>query len=328
MKRLASLFALLLTAGFLSPAHAFNCAKAGTDVEKAICADQGLKSLDDALEDAYAAAKEASNPKQQKMLARSQKRWIQSREYCSQGDGDLNTCIRDATQGRLNLLTGAPESGPGTGSALTPVFIVQDGSEQVYDLDVSVLRFAHPQSAGEKALNRIADDITSSVKIGPHGEDTGGSTYARQDSLSLTYASQHFLSVLHTFWSDEGGVHGNGGVENFNIDMKSGKVLEIGDVLPEDAASELAARCKAQIIAEKKERLSGDGGYDLATDDFLKDDVIAEHIATLSRWSIGAETTTITFDAYAIGSYAEGSYTCEFPTADIKAMAPDGSPLP
>lgn len=208
------------------------------------------------------------------------------------------------------------------------MFIVQDGTEKIYDFDIEVLRFVHPKTKGEKKLNDIANDIVSEVTIGPHGQDTMGSTYAQQDGITLTYAAPDFMSVLHSYWSDEGGAHGNGGVENFNIDMKTGKVLEIGDVLPEDAASVLQAKCKDQIIAEKKTRMEGIEDYDVATDDFIKDEVIAEHIATFSRWSIGADQIAISFDSYAIGAYAEGTYECTFPTAEVKATALPGALIP
>lgn len=320
---MAALGTMLLTA----PASAFGCSKASTDVEKAICADPSLKKLDDELGAAYADVKAESSPREQKMLARSQKRWIAGREYCGQGEEETGVCVRRATLERLRLLTGTAETGPGVDGDVIPVFVVQDGTEKAYDLDISLLRFADPQGAGETAFNKIAKDILAGIKTGPHGEDTMGRIYAQQDGMSLSYASPEFVSVLHSFWSDEGGAHGNGGVENFNIDMETGKLLEIGDVLPESAMAPLMAQCRAQIVAEKKERLSGEP-YDPATDSFLTDDVISEHLATLSRWSIREEEITVTFDSYAIGSYAEGPYECVLPTAEIKAMAVPGALIP
>jgi len=133
--------------------------------------------------------------------------------------------------------------------------------------------------------------------------------------------------VLHNYWRDEGGAHGNGGVENLNLDMTSGRELTIADMIPEAAAPPLAAQCRDQIIAEKKER-SGDEPYDPAADSFLKDEVIAEHIATLSRWSFSASEASVSFDAYTIGPYAEGSYECRFAMKDLKALALPAAPLP
>ena len=56
--------------------------------------------------------------------------------------------------------------------------------------------------------------------------------------------------------------------------------------------------------------------------------MIAEHIATLPRWSFTASEASVSFDAYAIGSYAEGSYDCRFAMTDLKSLALPGAPLP
>lgn len=194
--------------------------------------------------------------------------------------------------------------------------------KMVYDLDVQLLQFADPQSAGEKTLNRISREARSMLKIGPHGEDTGGSTFAIVQDMTVSYASPVFMSVIVSYWLDSGGAHGNGGVSNSNIGMQTGKLLEIGDFFGEEAAGELAAACKAQLIAAKRKRLDGEI-YDPGTDDFLKDEVIAEHVATLARWRFLESKASVSFDAYAIGSYAEGPYDCEFPMRELKALALD-----
>ena len=40
------------------------------------------------------------------------------------------------------------------------------------------------------------------------------------------------------------------------------------------------------------------------------------------------ESASVNFDSYAIGSYAEGTYACTFPTAELKALARPDAPLP
>ncbi len=314
--------ALLLT--MTSTAWAFDCSKASTAVEETICANPDIKAADDALAAAYAEVKASSAPAEQKMLVRSQKRWIASREGCTEAEAGITACIRDETAKRLRLLTGTLESGPGAGNRPIPVFVMQEGNAKAYDLDVQLLRFGDPQSAGEKTLNRITTEARKMLKIGPHGEDTGGSTYAIVQAMTISYASPEFMSVITSYWADTGGAHGNGGVSNSNIDMETGKLLEIGDVFGEDTAAKLTADCKTQLIAEKQRRLAGET-YDPAVDDFLKDEVIAEHVATLSRWSFQESKASVSFDAYAIGSYAEGPYECEFPMQELKDMALDGT---
>ena len=308
-----------------TPAAAFDCGKASTAVEKVICADPALKQMDDALAAAYAAVKAATPPEGQAMLAASQKRWIAQREYCSGAD-DVATCVRERTAQRLSLLSGKPASGPGAPGRLVPVFLVQDGTPQQWDIDISAFRFAEPLTAGERAFNARVDAILGAVKPGPHGEDAHGAIHARQDDLSLTYASPALLSVRNDFYVNEGGAHGNYGTSNINLDMASGRELALKDVLSEPSAAILTLWCKKQIDTERQKRVpdAGDVPYDEPT----RDAAIAETVRNLASWSIGEAEITVSFDPYAVGSYAEGAYACSFPTQGVKAMALPDAPLP
>lgn len=309
-----------------TPALAFDCAKATTDVEKAICADPQLKTLDDQLADAYAAVKAASAPPEQKMLARSQKRWIAEREFCSGDDTGIDACIAQKTKDRLSLLTGTPESGPGTAARMVPVFLVQDGSTKQWDIDMALVRFADAKTAGEKTFNTLVDAILKQAKPGPHGEDSHDMIYAMEDSLSLTYAGPALISARHDFYINEGGAHGNYGTGNINVDMTTGRQLTIGDVVDAAGAKTLTQRCKTEIDAERARRVPD--ADDVPYDEKTRDAAIAETVRDLKSWSIGAGEITVSFDPYAVGAYAEGAYTCSFPTKDVKALALKAAPLP
>lgn len=323
MRTTATVLALLTLA---MPAFAFDCGKASTDVEKAICADPQLKQLDGRLSDAYAAVKAASTPAEQKMLARSQKRWIAEREYCSGDDSGLDACIAQKTKDRISLLRGAPETGPGAGAKMVPVFLVQDGTTKQWDINMSLLRFAEPATAGERLFNRLADKILGQAKLGPHGEDSHDMIYAMEDSLSLTFASPRLISARHDFYINEGGAHGNYGTDNLNIDMASGRQLAIGDIVDEAGAASLTRQCKAEIDAERKKRVPD--AEDVPYDEKTRDATIAETVRNLASWSIGADEITVSFDPYAVGAYAEGAYTCSFRTGAVKALARPGAALP
>lgn len=309
-----------------TPALAFDCAKATTAVEKAICADPQLKQLDARLSEAYAAVKASSMPAEQRMLARSQKRWIAEREFCSGDDSGMNACIAQKTKDRLSLLLGAPESGPGAAAKMVPVFRVQDGSTKQWDIDMSLMRFADPRTAGETLFNRLVDDILSQAKLGPHGEDSHDMVFAMEDTMSLTYASPKLVSARHDFYINEGGAHGNYGTNNINIDMTSGKQIRIGDIVDAARATKLAQQCAAEIEAERKKRVPD--AEDVPYDKKTRDATIAETVRNLNSWSIGADTIRVSFDPYAVGAYAEGAYRCSFKTADVKALARPGAPLP
>jgi uncharacterized protein len=324
MKRIASLLVLSLAALPGPGALAFDCTKAKTGVETAICADPVLKRLDDDLAAAYAAVRSSFAEAEQKVMTQSQKRWIARREACSSNDGDVASCVTARTQERLALLRGQAESGPGPGGQLVPQFVVQQGGPGSYDIDMALLRFATPQTPGQMKLNALADEIAAGAKLGPQaGEQSTG--LAQEDSFAITYASPALMSVRHWYYVNEGGAHGNHGVSNFNIDMASGRLIAIGEVLAEPPAAILTLWCKTQIEAEKQKR---NPGIDLAEGAAERDKAIAAQLRELSSWSIGETEIVVSFDPYAVGAYAEGSYECRFPTAGVREMALKGALLP
>ena len=323
-----SLFAVFLAGA--APANAFDCAKSTTKVEKAICSDRALGAADADMANAYAAVRNASNPSEKKMLALSQRRWIEQREnYCGFEDGVvLAACITKETITRGLFLQGAPESGPGASSALIPVFLQQRGDAKHYDLDYALVRFANPQSAGEKLFNLQSEKILAEAPLGARDQElVEGQMLAREESFTISFASPDLLSVAASFYAFEGGAHGNGGVTNINIDMRGGTEIRTSDVFAGEAINSLTLSCREQILARKQENYGAEK-YVPEEDGNYQESTIAEHINDFRRWSVFASKIIVTFDSYAIGAYAEGPYECEFEMPKLKALAKPDAPLP
>ncbi len=75
------------------------------------------------------------------------------------------------TRERLTLFEGKPESGTAP-EPHHPVFIVQEGTPEVYELDVTLLRFADAATPGEKRFKRHCRRDRGTRQNGKHGEDT------------------------------------------------------------------------------------------------------------------------------------------------------------
>lgn len=324
---------ICLFAAFLAsaaPAIAFDCAKSTTKVEKAICSDRNLGAADADMTNAYVAVRDASNPSEKKMLVLSQRRWIKQRENaCAYGeDAELTSCIVKETIERKLLLQGAPESGPGAASPLVPVFLQQVGTARIYGLDYALLRFANPQSAGEKLFNAQSKKILSEAPVGAHDPDGfEGRVLTREETFAISYASPGLLSVADSFYSNDGGAHGNGGVANINIDMGSGREINTSDVFASEAIKALTLECRAQILQRKQVNDSAEK-YVPEEDGNYQESTIADHINDFRRWTVLADKAIVTFDSYAIGAYAEGPYECEFEMPKLKALAKPDAPLP
>lgn len=83
------------------PVASFDCAKAGTATEKAICSDVALARLDRSLSDAYAQAMSFAADEAEKAKIRdAQRTWIGERDACG---GDVG-CLTAQYQARLKVL--------------------------------------------------------------------------------------------------------------------------------------------------------------------------------------------------------------------------------
>jgi uncharacterized protein len=94
------LFSLTVLSLFVSSAYAvsYNCQKAKTFVEKSICQDQELSTLDDELSSAYQQAEDSSkNPKD---LKKQQLKWLKERDACQ-----TVGCVKKSYQKRIIDLT-------------------------------------------------------------------------------------------------------------------------------------------------------------------------------------------------------------------------------
>ena len=172
----------------------------------------------------------------------------------------LAACITKETITRGLFLQGAPKSCLGASSALIPVFLQQRGDTKHYDLDYALVRFANPQSAGEKLFNLQSEKILAEAPLGGRDQElVEGQMLAREESFTISFASPDLLSVAASFYAFEGGAHGNGGVTNINIDMRGGTEIRTSDVFAGEAiicqqsfpAASKSWRASRKIMAPK-----------------------------------------------------------------------------
>jgi uncharacterized protein len=92
--------ALLLAATLPASAASFDCSKAKTEVEKAVCADPQLSELDVQLANAWRGTLNAA--KDPGLMRVRQREWAASRDTC--GEGEMKTCLADSYRDRISLL--------------------------------------------------------------------------------------------------------------------------------------------------------------------------------------------------------------------------------
>jgi uncharacterized protein YecT (DUF1311 family) len=97
----STFMALLMVAPDTSVAASYNCAKASTATERAICDFPELSALDDIMGQAYQSAKQSSKWITPEDLRRTQKNWLKKRNTC----GRNVECLRTAYTQRLDEIS-------------------------------------------------------------------------------------------------------------------------------------------------------------------------------------------------------------------------------
>jgi len=328
IRRLALTFAMLAVA---PSAQAFDCAKASTKVEKAICADPKLKAADDAMTAAYVKVKNVSEAAAKEAMRLSQLRWIKRREACDDDTvSDLPACIAEETAKRQALIKATPETGPGDGGDLTPVFIQKEGKTGGWDIDLNLLRFTEAKTNGEFLFDREAIALAAPSLL--ENSTLGTATlkvakdriYGKGVSLSPTYASKRLISALAEGYDDTGGAHGNSWKRAITVMLDEGRRLTFSDLFTRDVTGILAKLCNDQLVATRKVRTE-DPKIDLEEG---ADIIVLAHVKDLERWAFWVDYADIMFDPYEIGSYAEGPYACRLEMGKLRTLAVPGAPLP
>lgn len=319
--------ALLFWLASGAPALALDCAAAKTAQDKAICADPAAHAADAAMTKAYSTLFQRLSEPDRKALLLSQRAWLKAKTYgCPDAGGALAQCLARKSIERQRFLEGMPETGPGSGGRLVPVFIEQAGRKGSYEIDVTALKYAPPISAGEKRLNTEVDKLLKKVPGGKNDAYGRDMIYAFILHMRMAYAGPRFLSAHIDMYQFAGGAHGNSGARNINIDVAKGSILHFVDVFPAAAKAKLDAECLRQILPQKAERrpdekMVGDNLTHLQKG-------IAEGLGKLDSWSFSTQGARVTYDAYALGAYVEGSYRCQFPSAFLRPLVKSGFPLP
>lgn len=322
MRRLVPALVLLACA---TPAAALDCSAPKADVDKALCASPEARAADEAMAAAWKTAHDSAAGADRDALLATQRLWIKRRGYgCDSEQPDYAACLVVDTQARRAWLLAQPEAGPGTGNPMQRAIVFRPGRNGAYSVDVELLKFVDPKAPGEKTFNAAVTKMIADVPKDTKDIDRDR-TYSHDLTMRMTWASPRLLSARLDGYDFEGGAHGNPYTLGLNIDVAGGRKFAFADAFDAAAHQKLDEDCYRQVSKERRKRL----GEDIAKD-FDKEmrKTLHKDVGDLEFWNFTAKGATIIFGAYELGSYAEGSYTCEIPLQRLKDLAKPAFPLP
>lgn len=166
------LIGLALCPTLVSAQPSFDCARAGTPTEHAICGSDRLSSLDRDLAAAYAAARSTATAAQAEAIRADQRLWLGQRNEC----GGQPDCLGNAMRYRLDDLR-AIDGSASMRSDLTGIYCPDD---------VTSLKVVQRGNRMEFGFGLFAGNGHSCGAGGLVGQPSGGGWVARANSCEMS----------------------------------------------------------------------------------------------------------------------------------------------
>lgn len=320
---------LITTAALLWPvavpvqAASFDCAKAATWIEEAICADLGLSALDSRMSSGYQDARKTiktTNPELYARIGRDQAAWLKRRDQCSN-----TTCLHRLYDQRIVELAGYGAGGPGSRAprgrpieytqgtisdsgphhSLIAVYPVLPGKGPAIDSANREIR-AFPKGYADEFMKEL-QNLSSE---GDEGFEGPG--WSLDIDYREPYATGRYTAILFGGYDYRGGAHGMPIIEPLVIETASGKAVPPEGLFRagSDWLETLALHSRAELA--RRDLLSQDA-------DWLNSgtEAKAENYRLLYP---GPDGLAVTFPPYAVAPYAAGPQEVLIPYSELSGI--------
>lgn len=328
MTRLSAMAVLLpliaATPALAQGGASFDCAKASSAVERAICRNPELARADREMAAVYSALLAKLTGPAKDHLAKDQVGWVGNRNRACTGDADaIVDCLKVRYGARIaNLKVLADGAYPFIGERA--VYKAGKVGKIAYSIDTR-----YPQFDGATAdfatVNRtFADDAKKSDEDATPKPDSGvdrEQTWSYEQAFALHRPGASAITVAIDFYGYSGGAHGFGGTVCVLVDLRTGKSVEPGGVFaPGDAWLKLMV---GLVTADLKKQFVKNPGFD----DALEPESLAKMLRDPSRYCWRTGRLELIFNAYDVGPYSAGAYQVVVPNSRLAPLFRVDGPL-
>jgi len=314
----------------------FDCGKATTVIEKAICGDPALAAADRKLAETYQSALGKLSEEGHGSLRDGQRQWLRLiRLVCDTSvlpktvktDQTPAKCLADAyaeRQTQLEMPTaayGGITIRRGERFEAARSFDPEDSSGEhpgFSVLEESFPQIDNPRNDADRAFNKAAQDFAKDVKLDAEGAADITAGY------EIVSVSDKLISInFETGMYGHGAAHPIGESAMLNWLVAEGRPLNPDDIFVKGSGWRkfVIDRCRAE--------LSKDEEYDVR-----RTGKVGDGPTRPERWRFGKDGLRIHFNQYEVASYAAGEPEVVIPWADLKpyltaagAALAGGSPM-
>lgn len=305
-KFLAALVLGLAATG-AAQAASFDCAKAQSPFETAICSSPEASMRDEVLAQAYATALGGLSEPAARTMREGQKAWLDfAQRACTEDaqpaktdyDEDGVACVSGLLYSRIRDLE-ASRMIDGRRVYLVERFAVLPDPDteswtKVATKEVTEVRIDGKDAVAAAFNAAMADFGTTYDKVFAEADGSSDSDI----TMAVESATGSRISVsLNEYWYGHGAAHGNYAISHLNFLTGPGRLLEPGDIFAgEGWQTRLAEKAFEGLSARYGDALFVKGA-----------DELIEIVSDPTRWSLTDEGIGIQFQPYEVASYADGA---------------------
>jgi uncharacterized protein YecT (DUF1311 family) len=295
-----------------TPAQAasFDCAKASTEVEKAICANPDLSRSDEVLARAYATALGGLSDEAKAAVQAGQREWLgfaalacttDARPFTAALTDEQQGCLNAVYRSRIGELAQSRMEGDWRVYPKTSYSLVDDPDPDAYQ-GVATKEIVSPRIDEESELassfNALMDEADANAQPDPKGEDY--QTADTMETTSIKSVGSHRISlVIDSYWMGHGAAHGNYAITYAHFLTEKGRMLEASDLFAGAGWEEALGK----MALDELDRTVEGGIWDESRAD------VPAAAADPSRWNFGDNGLEIIFQPYEVTAYAAGAPT-------------------
>lgn len=336
---LAMLGGLAMPGVVVVPAAAasFDCTKASTPFEHAICDRPDLSAADDVLGKTFATAIGGLTKDGTEAMRAGQRVWLDyAQRVCTDNatpltsgnyDDEGAACLLDKFKARSRALEASRMMGGHRFYVVSQYRAMPDPNEvdnpdsywKVASHEVSYTLLDHDDPMAE-SFNGFMKQNWSTLSIpAPAATDDTETTSDSVDSAVIKQVTNSRITLeANTYWYGHGAAHGNGAVSYLHYFVPEHRALAASDVFAgEGWESTLLTLAKTQLEAEHSDWLQ------------LPDDASLQALITdPTRWSFEDDYgLVIQFNQYEIAPYAYGAPTITIPWDKLEAIKADNQDI-
>lgn len=300
----------------------FDCAKASSAIDRAICQDKDVAKADREMAALYAALFARLGGSAKEALQKSQVQWIVNRNRgCARDDNDAITrCLAARYENRIADLKA---SGTGTYPFIEEETIQKKGrvGKIGYTIDISYPRFAGTTADFSIINRRFADAAVKGAREATPTADAGierEQEWSAEGGYSLYRPAADAITVSRSFWAYTGGAHGYGSVTCTLVDLRTGKTVGPADVFV--AGDRWLKEMVTLVAGDLRKQFKENPGFD----DALEPAKLIKTLRDGGHYCWQAGKLEVYFNQYEVGPYSSGPYTVEIPYTKIKPLVRPG----